>query len=152
MKKRHLVILFTALLCGSATLKSTAQTVDVDRTKYPDYSEKFNPDWSLMPQAQEAKAPAYSRTRSQRPDHVNNAETRHFPPVFNQAGGSCGSASRISYMFSYELAAYRDLDGKDPANHYPSHFVWLHTNSPGDQGKDPFVVQVGVPSAATYGG
>ena len=152
MKKRHLVILFTALLCGSATLKSTAQTVDVDRTKYPDYSEKFNPDWSLMPAKQEAKAPAFGRARSQRPDHVNNAENRHFPPVFNQAGGSCGSASRISYMFSYELAAYRNLDGKDPANHYPSHFVWLHTNSPGDQGKDPFVVQVGVPSAATYGG
>ena len=152
MKKRPLVILFTALLFGSTALKSTAQTVDVDRTKYPDYSERVNPDWSLMPQAQEAKAPAYSRTRSQRPDHVNNAETRHFPPVFNQAGGSCGSASRISYMFSHELAAYRNLDGKDPANHYPSHFVWLHTNSPGDQGKDPFVVQVGVPSAATYGG
>ena len=151
MKKKSLGVLLTALLIGSTTL-TTAQTVDVDRTKYPDYSEKTNPDWSLMPATREAKAPAYGRARSQRPDHVNNAETRHFPPVFNQAGGSCGSASRISYMFSYELAAYRDLDGTDPANHYPSHFVWLHTNSPGDQGKDPFVVQVGVPSAATYGG
>ena len=152
MKKRPLVILFTALLFGSTTLKSTAQTVDVDRTKYPDYSERVNPDWSLMPQAQEAKAPAFSRTSGQRPDHVNNAETKHFPPVFNQHGGSCGSASRICYMFSYEMAAYRDLDGSDPANHYPSHFVWLHTNSPGNQGKDAFVMHVGVPSAATYGG
>ena len=152
MKKNSLAILLTALLFGNAPI-ATAQTVDVDRTKYPDYSEKFNPDWSLMPSAREAAAPAYGRsTRTQRPDHVNNAENRHFPPVFNQDGGSCGSASRISYMFSYELAAYRNLDGSDPANHYPSHFVWLHTNSPGDQGKDPFVVQVGVPSAATYGG
>jgi hypothetical protein len=83
MKKRPLVILFTALLFGSTTLKSTAQTVDIDRTKYPDYSERVNPDWSLMPQAQEAKAPAFSRTSGQRPDHVNNAETKHFPPVFN---------------------------------------------------------------------
>ena len=153
MKKKPLVILFTALLFGSPLKAIAQQTVDVDRTKYPDYSERVNPDWSLMAPAQEAKAPAYSReARGQRPDHVNNAENRHFPPVFNQHGGSCGSASRISYMFSYELAAYRNLDGKDPANHYPSHFVWLHTNSPGDQGKDPFVVQVGVPSAATYGG
>ena len=151
MRKRPLVILFTALLFGSPTL-STAQTVDVDRTKYPDYSESINPDWSLMAPAGDAKAPAYSRTRSQRPDHVNNADTKHFPPVFNQHGGSCGSASRICYMFSYELAAYRDLDGSDPANHYPSHFVWLHTNSPGNQGKDAFVMHVGVPSAATYGG
>ena len=92
---------------------------------------------------------------TQRPDHVNNAETRHFPPVFNQDGGSCGSASRICYMFSYELAAYRDLNGSKPENYYPSHFVWLHTNSPSspiDQGKDAFVTKVGVPSAATYGG
>ena len=131
MKKNSLAILLTALLFGNAPI-ATAQTVDVDRTKYPDYSEKFNPDWSLMPSAREAAAPAYGRsTRTQRPDHVNNAENRHFPPVFNQDGGSCGSASRISYMFSYELAAYRNLDGSDPANHYPSHFVWLHTNSPG---------------------
>lgn len=151
MKKNPLVILLAALFFGNTPM-TTAQTVDVDRTKYPDYSEKFNPDWSLMPPARDAKAPAYSRARTQRPDHVNNAETKHFPPVFNQHGGSCGSASRISYMFSYELAAYRDLDGSDPANHYPSHFVWLHTNSPGNQGKDAFVMHVGVPSAATYGG
>ena len=30
-----------------------------------------------------------------RPDHVNNAESPYFPPVFGQDGGSCGSASRI---------------------------------------------------------
>ena len=151
MRKTPLALLVAALL-SSSSITMTAQTVDVDRTKYPDYSEKVNPDWSLMTPAQDAKAPAYSRTRSQRPDHVNNAETKHFPPVFNQHGGSCGSASRICYMFSYELAAYRNLDGSDPANHYPSHFVWLHTNSPGNQGKDAFVMHVGVPSAATYGG
>ena len=40
-------------------------------------------------------------TATRRPDHVNNALTTFFPPVFNQDGGSCGSASRISYMFAY---------------------------------------------------
>lgn len=152
MKKTFLATLFATLLFGGPI--TAQQTVDVDRTKYPDYTDKNNPDWSLMTPAREAYAPAYSRTRTStsRPDHVNNAETRHFPPVFNQQGGSCGSASRISYMFSYELAAYRDLDGSDPKNYYPSHFVWLHTNSPGNQGKDAFVMHVGVPSAATYGG
>ena len=152
MKKISLATLFAALLLSSPIAMIAQQTVDVDRTKYPDYSDKVNPDWSLMTPAREANAPAYSRTRNRRPDHVNNAETKHFPPVFNQHGGSCGSASRISYMFSYELAAYRNLDGSDPQNHYPSHFVWLHTNSPGNQGKDAFVMHVGVPSAATYGG
>ena len=152
MKKRPLATLLAALFFCSPTTMTAQQTINVNRTKYPDYSEKVNPDWTLMAPIREANAPAYSRTRSQRPDHVNNAETRHFPPVFNQHAGSCGSASRISYMFSYELAAYRNLDGSDPKNHYPSHFVWLHTNSPGNQGKDAFVMHVGVPSAATYGG
>ncbi len=144
-------VLATLFLSGVVALNAQAQTVDVDRTKYPDYSESINPDWSLMPSAKEARAQSRDRAASGRPDHVHNGLNRHFPPVFNQDGGSCGSASRISYMFSYELAAYRNLDGSDPHNYYPSHFVWLHTNSPG-QGKDEFVTKVGVPSAATYGG
>ena len=155
MKKNRLVKLAAAFLLGLPLTAAAQQIYNVDRTKYPDYSEQFNPDWSLMPSTPKGGEAALARTRSQRPDHVNNAETRHFPPVFNQDGGSCGSASRISYMFSYEFAAYRDLDGSKAENYYPSHFVWLHTNSPTspiDQGKDAFVTAVGVPSAATYGG
>lgn len=76
--------------------------------------------------------------------------TFYFPPVIYQAGGSCGSASRICYMFSHELNSFRDLDGKNAKNYYPSHFVWLLTN--GNSGKDAFVQFVGVPSAETYGG
>ena len=41
-----------------------------------------------------------AEAQHQRPDHVNNAENAYFPPVFNQDGGSCGSASRIGYMFT----------------------------------------------------
>ena len=152
MMKFFSTSILTSLLLGSVVALN-AQTVEVDRTKYPDYSETVNPDWSLMSPSQ--KAQSRERSVSGRPDHVHNGQNRHFPPVFNQDGGSCGSASRISYMFSYELAAYRNLDGSDPNNYYPSHFVWLHTNSPTspiDQGKDAFVTKVGVPSAATYGG
>ncbi len=155
MKKISFVGILAALFLSSATLTAQEVTLDVDRTKYPDYSDKVNPDWSLMTPKGEMGAKARSRAASGRPDHVHNGLNRHFPPVFNQDGGSCGSASRICYMFSYELAAYRDLDGSDPHNYYPSHFVWLHTNSPSsptDQGKDAFVTKVGVPSAATYGG
>ena len=151
MKKNLTKGFLAALLLGSTSLLN-AQTVDVDRTKYPDYSAEVNPDWSLIPSTKEARVQSRGRAVSGRPDHVHNGLNRHFPPVFNQDGGSCGSASRICYMFSYELAAYRNLDGKDPHNYYPSHFVWLHTNSPGAQGKDDFVTKVGVPSAATYGG
>ena len=133
-------------LLGACLLPGVMDAQDVDRKKYPDYTSTVNPDWSLMKPMRKAGAKAAEK----RPDHVNNAETPYFPPVFNQDGGSCGSASRICYMFTHELNSFRDKDGKDPHNYYPSHFVWLLTN--GNSGKDDFVQHVGVPSAATYGG
>ena len=136
--------IFSLLLAG-ALLPAGLWAQQVDRTKYRDYSDKLKPDAALLaPSAKSAKV------ASARPDHVNNAETPYFPPVFNQDGGSCGSASRICYMFSHELNAYRGLDGKNPDNYYPSHFVWLLTC--GNSGKEDFVMHVGVPSASVYGG
>ena len=125
----------------------SAQT-DVNREKYPDYSDIYNPDRSLLESSTAQRAA--QRAATERPEYVNNAEEIFFPPVFNQDGGSCGSASRICYMFTYELNAYRNLYGKISKNYYPSHFVWLLTN--GNSGKDEFVTSIGVPSAATYGG
>ena len=133
-------------LLGACLLPASMDAQEVDRTKYPDYTSTVNPDWSLLKPMRKVGAKAAEK----RPDHVNNAETPYFPPVFNQDGGSCGSASRICYMFTHELNSFRDKDGHDPHNYYPSHFVWLLTN--GNSGKDDFVQHVGVPSAATYGG
>ncbi len=150
MKTRRLLrSLMAAAL--SLPMALSAQT-DVNREKYPDYSDKTNPDWSLMQYASMQKSAARTDAvpAEQRPAYVNNAELKFFPPVFNQDGGSCGSASRICYMFTYELNAYRNLNGKLPKNYYPSHFVWLHTNT--SSGKNEFVTSIGVPSAATYGG
>lgn len=142
----------TILALALALPMALSAQVDVNREKYPDYSDKTNPDWSLMQYAPMQKSAARTDAvpAAQRPAYVNNAELKFFPPVFNQDGGSCGSASRICYMFTYELNAYRNLNGKLPKNYYPSHFVWLHTN--GNSGKDQFVTSIGVPSAATYGG
>ena len=100
----------------------SAQT-DVNREKYPDYSDIYNPDRSLLESSTAQRAA--QRAATERPEYVNNAEEIFFPPVFNQDGGSCGSASRICYMFTYELNAYRNLYGKFSKNYYPSHFVWL---------------------------
>ncbi|MBE6285751.1 MAG: DUF5013 domain-containing protein [Bacteroidales bacterium] len=142
----------TILALALALPMALSAQIDVNREKYPDYSDKINPDWSLMQYAPMQKSAARTDAvpAAQRPAYVNNAELKFFPPVFNQDGGSCGSASRICYMFTYELNAYRNLNGKLPKNYYPSHFVWLHTN--GNSGKDQFVTSIGVPSAATYGG
>lgn len=85
-----------------------------------------------------------------RPDHVNNAESCCFPPVFNQDGGSCGSASRIGYMFTHEMNAFRHADASKPENIYPTHFTWLLTNS--NSGKEGMAKANGVPNAMVYGG
>ena len=149
MKNKSLSILalaFALLL----SINTVAQT-DVNRNKYPDYNESVNPDYTMLQTTAAQNGLSRSaEARSTRPAYVNNAEQKFFPPVFNQDGGSCGSASRICYMFTYELNAYRNLDGKQSTNYYPSHFVWLLTYS--SSGKNEFVTSVGVPSAATYGG
>ena len=136
--------ILTLLTLSALAWQAPAQVVD--RTKYPDYDSIRHIDTQLA--AQQARfVPMASLTR---PVRVNNAETMHFPTVFNQDGGSCGSASRICYMFTHELNSFRNLNGREPENYYPSHFVWLLTNSP--SGKDEFITKVGVPSAAIYGG
>lgn len=89
-------------------------------------------------------------TLSRRPDHVNNALTPHFPVVFNQDGGSCGSASRIGYMFTHEINAFRGTDASLPENVYPTHFTWLLTNS--HSGKEGMAMANGVPNSVVYGG
>ncbi|MBR4065944.1 MAG: hypothetical protein IKJ97_04250, partial [Bacteroidaceae bacterium] len=144
--KRIKTLIALALALPMAILAQT----DVNREKYPDYSDKTNPDWSMLKRADAQKSASRTATAARRPAYVNNAELKFFPPVFNQDGGSCGSASRICYMFTYELNAYRNLSGKISSNYYPSHFVWLHTNT--SSGKNEFVTSIGVPSAATYGG
>lgn len=89
-------------------------------------------------------------TPSIRPDHVNNALSPYFPPVFNQDGGSCGSASRIGYMFTHEINAYRRDTADCPEHIYPTHFTWLLTNS--HSGKEGMAQANGVPNATVYGG
>ena len=123
----------------------------VDRQKYPDYDPTVRPDRSLMRYGSRARLKgAAVPAESQRPDHVNNAATMYFPPIISQEGGSCGSASRIAYMFTHELNSYRHTNASLPENMYPTHFVWLLTY--GNSGKDQFVQYVGVPSVKTYGG
>ena len=119
--------------------------------------------WLLMPMALTANAqpnpdedgpegkPAPWEKQVGRPDHVNNALLPSFPPVFNQDGGSCGSASRISYMFAQELNSWRGVSAQQGLeNVYPSHFTWLLTNS--HSGKEGMARANGVPNAVVYGG
>ncbi len=126
---------------ASVGLGAQAQ-IDVNRSTYPDYSDAVKADPSLMV--------AKARGAAVRPAYVNNASNKYFPPIFNQVGGSCGSASRISYMFAYEINCLRDVDASLRENQYPSHFTWLLTM--GNSGKERMAMANGVPNAVTYGG
>ena len=144
MKHKYL----STLLCMAAlspAMPVHAQDVSVDYKKYPDFSFQIKPDPELSKSV-------VSRTKAKetRPARVNNAETPYFPPVFNQDGGSCGSASRIGYMFNYEINAFRGLDGSLEENQYPTHFTWLLTNS--KSGKEGMAAANGIPNVPTYGG
>lgn len=156
MKRHFLTLLLVSSFAAAGLAQPLAEGyVPVDRAKYPDFRNgNFNPApiAARFMERYEAAAAAgrHGAAATGRPDHVNNAATRYFPPVFNQSSGSCGSASRIAYMFSHEQNAYRDRDGMKPENYFPTHFVWLLTF--GNSGKDDFITKVGVPSAKTYGG
>lgn len=96
------------------------------------------------------KLKVLKRSRQTLPYRVDHSNSPYIRPVFNQVGGSCGSASRISYMFAYELNNYRDVSGADSVNIYPSHFTWLLTGQ--NSGKWEMAVFNGVPNVITYGG
>ncbi len=125
-----------------AAVRPLCAQVAVDYEKYPDFSPTIKADNSLLP--------VKSRSTEELPPYVNNAKTKYFPPVFQQAGGSCGSASRIGYMFTYEMNAMRDADASLPENQYPTHFTWLLTN--GHSGKEGMAVANGIPNSVVYGG
>jgi len=128
-----------------------AQDVPVDRTKYPDYQpDNLYPDASLMVYKGKTVMKGKRRVAAARPDHWNNADTPYFPAVFSQAGGSCGSASRIGYMFSEEINAWRAADASLQENQYPTHFTWLLTNQ--TSGKEGMAKANGIPNRTDYGG
>ena len=145
----------TLLMLACCAMAASAQDVPVNREKYPDYVDprKAYPAEPRLMKFVPVEGEALSRaavSAKDLPEYWNNADTKYFPPVFNQDGGSCGSASRICYMFTHEINALRDADASLPENQYPSHFVWLLTN--GNSGKDAFVEFVGVPNVTHYGG
>jgi len=83
-------------------------------------------------------------------DNVDHSFSLFMRPVFSQDGGSCGSASRICYMFAYEINSYRNVYGNLPENIYPSHFTWLLTGQ--NSSKDEMARANGIPNSIDYGG
>lgn len=92
------------------------------------------------------------------PYKVDNSESIHFRPNFEQVGYSCAQASSIGYLFTYEINVKRDADGSLPENQYPTHFAYNFMNSGIDAVGINFfetyeiLKQCGTPNVETYGG
>lgn len=152
MKRIALFIAFT-LLSGSSLTTSAQATDDRYKDVPLDLIPYVNPNYGLLHPKKTAEAlsrNAMGQKQTGRPDHWNNALQKCFVPIFNQDGGSCGSAGAVRYMFTEEMDSYRNVDASDDANSYPSHFTWLTTYSHSD--KRQILRHVGVPSAKVYGG
>ena len=123
------------------------KVVKIDRSIFP------NLKYDVTPKAQPADYVARRKARRaapQLPPYVYNGQDKYFPPIFNQDGGSCGSAAAIGYQFTHEMNSYRDADASLPENQYPSHFTWLmayQTSTTEGMAKGN-----GIPNVPTYGG
>lgn len=84
------------------------------------------------------------------PVRIDHSFSTYMRPVFSQDGGSCGSASRICYMFGYEINNYRNADASLRENIFPSHFTWMLTGQ--NSSKEQMAIFNGVPNSIDYGG
>lgn len=129
---------------------TTAQNFPVADRQLYDFFENLPVDRSLIFKNTAGMAKSGGQSR-QRPDHVNNQATNHFPPIFNQSGGSCGSSANVAYMLCYEINSLHNRDGKHNADYqFPSHFSWLACNSALPE--ETITRSNGIPSVTTYGG
>lgn len=89
---------------------------------------------------------------AKRPDHVNNALLKYFPPIISQDQGSCEAAAYVGYQFTYEHNNYYGLDGSQDDNRFTTHFTYLLTHSWQGTSQYDLIRNVGTPSVADYGG
>jgi len=94
------------------------------------------------------------------PPMVDNSQKVWFRPIFSQYGGSCGQASGVGYLFTYEINRVRDPQGNQSSNstnQYPTHFTWNFLNEGNGSGSWYYdgweiIKESGIPTVETYGG
>ena len=145
-KRLLLAVLFGAAMSVTAQDVVVVDGVPVDQSRMPGWTPRGTPDYSLM-------TPWGGGSLKEDvvlPDHLNNVNSIYFPPRFNQSGGSCGPASRIGYMLTHELNAYRGTDASLDENRLPPNFVYPFSYD--GSSKDVMAINNGVPNMVVYGG
>ncbi|HMA62987.1 MAG TPA: discoidin domain-containing protein [bacterium] len=154
MSKYLTAILSFFLILSSAHAEKTAKVskdssyVIFDGKKY--YIDNYTPPENKTYLSESKFNKLAKVTTDDLPVRVDHSFSKYMQPVFSQVGGSCGSASRISYMFGYELNSHRDEKADDLLSQYPSHFTWLLTGQ--NSGKAEMAKFNGVPNAFYYSG
>ena len=154
MNFRFLLIAFLLpALSGKAQIEEytmpDGKVVKIDRSVFPDLQYDATHQGPPAPFMERFKART-RRAERKLPPFAYNGEDKYFPPIFNQDGGSCGSAQSIGYMFTHEMNSYRDLDSSLPENQYPTHFTWLMAYQ--TSSTESMARGIGIPNVPTYGG
>ena len=123
------------------------KVVKIDRSVFPDL--KYDVSSKAKPADYVTRRKA-RKAQPQLPPYVYNGQDKYFPPIFNQDGGSCGSAAGVGYQFTHEINSYRDADASLPENQYPSHFTWLMAYQTSTT--EGMAKAIGIPNVPTYGG
>ena len=131
--KKMMIFACALLFAVAAQAQWDLEGLTVDKSKWVDFAPTWNPDPYIMTPGAGSigsvrqntklsngrgprKAPQKAEGATDLPEYWDNANTKHFPPVFNQDGGSCGVSSRAGYMLCEELNAYRGTDASHPDN------------------------------------
>ena len=164
--KRMMIFACAMLFAVASKAQWDLEGLAVDKSKWIDFAPAWNPDPYIMtPGAGSAgsvqqnagmskgKGPRMAPQKAdavELPDHWDNGKTKYFPPVFSQAGGSCGVSSRAGYMLCEELNAYRGTDASHPDNRLAPNVQHPFDNT--GPNKNTMAYQIGFPSVSTYGG
>ncbi len=65
---------------------------------------------------------------------VDNSDSKFFPPIVSQISNSCGPASNVHYIYTYELNRLLNRDGKLPENIANYMYIWNFMNGGIDRG------------------
>ena len=156
MKKLKSLLLIASIVPSLGTLAQIEEykmpdgkVVKIDRSVFPDLRYDATPKAKPADYVARRKA-RKAMGRTAMPPYVYNGQDKYFPPIFNQDGGSCGSAAGVGYQFTHEMNSYRDADASLPENQYPSHFTWLMAYQTSTT--EGMAKAIGIPNVPTYGG
>ena len=94
MKKKLLLsVCLLSALCAMAQIEDytlpDGKVIKVDRSVFPNW--KYEDSGKSQPAEYVARRKMRAKQgRVKLPAYVNNGESKYFPPIFNQDGGSCG--------------------------------------------------------------